>query len=593
MKTTILVILSMVLTVPSMHAQTGRSERQKLNTKNHVPVAEPAPPATLPKRGDFRTAPAVPSAGDAVFHKQKAMPDGSIIKQTYTVSTLRAGTPINNVRKTVADAKPQRSVINTSAPSRVPLGKEVCQTIQTQITASNLSDLNVDFSYSQQIANIYPGALYKFDDYYSGSWNAINYGRNPITLVSSVKNNRCSPTQTINDPGFANITKGVSNLFACFSDVNAQEGFRYTVYEVENQAEMAFKIGAAGHYLGISASNMFSSSSREKHKYLLIDATKEMFSISVQPSQNGLMADPNAATADMMYISNVTYGARVLACIELDAYDKEVADKVAGGAEFLVFGGSAEVETYLKDLNTTMKISFYAVGGNSSDAQIAYSFDGVKQMCNNIISNLTYKTSQPIRYQFKNRNNELVLSSSATDNFLSQSCTLERDMKVTANITGVHAINPSETDLEIYGQVWAQVFDNKGKEIMPDYGKDRLLDIKDNQHLNKNDLQHVDSEYNPNINATFTIPKDVYVGAKMIIYYWMMEYDGGSGDDFLGMRNGTIRKYNRNNIDYNVQEYYFKGGEKTIPFTGEFVDRDGESAIRIKTAITATPIPIR
>ena len=78
-----------------------------------------------------------------------------------------------------------------------------------------------------------------------------------------------------------------------------------------------------------------------------------------------------------------------------------------------------------------------------------------------------------------------------------------------------------------------------------------------------------------------------------MIYYWMMDYDGGSGDDFLGMRNGVMRKYNRNNLDYYVHEYKISGGEKQIPLSGEFVDRDGESGIKIETNIGFFPIPIK
>ncbi len=579
-------LLLFVLTYTTIDAQ----ERIKI-----IPRQGGQVPASIPitKPGDIQMEKA-PVLGATVFKKEKRLPDNSVITQTFTVSSPIASIPLNNnASGNVSTAKPIRNVA-INPPVRTAYGKETCQTENTRISASNLSDLSVDFSYSQQVANIYPGALYKFDDYYSGSWNAINYGRNPITLVASVKNNNGSPVQVVNDPGFANITGGISQLFGRFTRNPAeiaQEGFRFNVYEVESQAEMAFRIGASGHYFGISASNMFSSSSREKHKYLLIDATKEMFSISVQAPQNGLMVDPNATTSDMMYISNVTYGARVLACVELDAYDKEIADKFSAGANYLVAAGQAEVEAYLKEMGTSMKISFYAVGGNAKDATLAYSFDGVKQLCNNIIAGLNYQTSQPIKYQFKNRNNEVVHSSSATDNFLSQSCTLERDMKVTASIDKIELLDISETDAEIYGQVWVQVFDNRGREILPDYNKDRLLDIKDNQHLNRQSFWG--GGYKPGINATFTIPKEVYPGSKMVVYYWMMDDDDSpNDDDFLGMRNAIQRKYNRNNLDYYVHEFYPKVGEKGKLLTGEFVDRDGESGIKIGTMINMYPIPL-
>ena len=79
----------------------------------------------------------------------------------------------------------------------------------------------------------------------------------------------------------------------------------------------------------------------------------------------------------------------------------------------------------------------------------------------------------------------------------------------------------------------------------------------------------------------------------MVVYYWMMDDDDSpNDDDFLGMRNAIQRKYNRNNLDYYVHEFYPKVGEKGKLLTGEFVDRDGESGIKIGTMINVYPIPL-
>ena len=191
-----------------------------------------------------------------------------------------------------------------------------------------------------------------------------------------------------------------------------------------------------------------------------------MFSIKTSVGANGII-DPAYATRDMMYISNVSYGARVLAVAELETYDAESNAKAEAGIDYAVAGGSANFEYFSKQFNSKAVIKMYVVGGQSDQVTTVYTFDDVKKVCANILRTLNYKNAQPIKYQFSNVNNDLVLSNSATDYFITQSCVYTADAAkpadrvFTASISSIMPINISETDLEIYGQVWAQAFDGK------------------------------------------------------------------------------------------------------------------------------------
>ena len=202
------------------------------------------------------------------------------------------------------------------------------------------------------------------------------------------------------------------------------------------------------------------------------------------------------------------------------------------------------------------------------------------------MTNLNYQTAQPIKYQLKGISNEVILSRSATDNYTSQSCTLDRDLQITAKITGIKNIKPDESDTEIYGQVWAQVIDRNGRDIPPVQGKDRLFDLKDFQHLNSDMLRT--GFYAPPIEAKFIVPKDQITGAKVIVYYVFLDDDvDPNPDDDLTLAHGTTRKWFKNNITYYVHEFdASQGGIKV----GQFMDHDGDSGIEVRTTVSSGPI---
>lgn len=569
---------------------------------NNTVAGRPANPA--PGKGSAAgplakgNATVMPSSISGVYEFSKRMSDGTIIKQGLKLGTDKVALtrPLDNVAPSDKAKKIGKKDSYKATTVELGNGWEDCTTQEVRLSVSNLGETMVD--YSGQMANIYPGAVYRADDYLKGTWNDINTGRNPLTIVATVKNTgEKSPAIPIRNPDRATIAQATNELYNSFTNEPSktpQESFTYKIYEVENEASFALKTGASGHYFGVKVSALFGQTERSKHHYLLIDGVKTMFSINVKPDANGIMQNP---TNDMMYISNVTYGARILAVAEIDTYNSNTMGKGDFSAEYLVGGGEFTIDDISSMFNKVTKINYYVVGGKSEAVSSVYSFNELKASANEIFRTLNYHLSQPISYSFRNMNNDEVKRSSATDYFLSQSCVFRpkdapaKDVTITAAIQSITAVDFSETDLEIYGQVWAQVFDGNGKEVFPSAGKDRLLDILPDQHLQKENIRG--SNYKPGIKSTFTIPGSAAKGARLIIYYWMMEYDGGSGDDFLTMQNGngTMKTYNKNNMRYYSSEIRLDNpGEYDYnnPVSSVFVDRDGESAIRINLSINKT-----
>lgn len=548
-----------------------------------VPLKAPEKPAPI-KQQSVKVSPEV--SGRYEFSKR--MNDGTTIKQIFQLQENKIASFKNN--RMAASSKIKKMPRNaTHTTNDIAAGTEECTTEETILSVDNIAETTVD--YSGQAAYIYPGAVYKFDNFMKGGWNDINVGRNPITLVASVSNTGTEkPTEKIESPNQASIANAKNvlyNRFTTHPKKISNEGFQFRLYEVSNEAEIALKLGASGYGFGVKASGLINSTDKKSHHYLLIDATKSMFSISVMPEPSGIMQNP---AADMMYISNVVYGSRIIAVAEIETYQSGMDVKFSAGADYLVAGGDFNLDYIAKEFGSTTKINFYVVGGQSDKISSVYSFYDLKMKTDEILKTLNYHTSLPISYTLKNMSNNIVSKYSATDYFLSQSCILRKkdeapkDIEVSASIH-LSQLDNTETDIEIFGQVWAQLFTANGKEILPVGAKDRLMDLKDNQHLVKSSFYPY---YAPQVSPHFIIPGSSAAGCKLIVYYWLMDDDDKpNDDDFLSMRNGngTMRRYKNDN--YYATEINLDKSLTNLPCS-EFVDRDSESGVKACLIISKT-----
>jgi hypothetical protein len=610
-----------------LNALISFAQLQKQVTQNKVPVVNrpnPTVPTNTNRKDDSYVRPK-PEMQKSVyqpttFNYTSSYNDGSLVKRKITVmESKQFTTPLNNTTKAIEVAKPKVLGVNKNDIKENGRIKH-CVTKTETISANNIQQFGTVFASSNMLSAIYPGAMYHYDDFYKGIFNrSINDGRNPMTITSNNPNLNGRSYEPVGNPNISTLHDAVRKIFSRhpgYGGAIGYDGFSYNVYCVESAAEMDFALNAGGHYMMVSASNSFSSKNREYHRYLVIDGVKNMFTLTATqgtpdinsanlknmvplPQGTGLLKDPSKLSTDLVYINSVTYGARVIAVAEIDTYSKEIADKFSAGAEFLVAGGSADISAALKDYSSSMRITYYSVGGDASSATTAYSFSELQNNIRNLFSNTDFNNARPISYSLANINNDPISSNISTDQNTATSCYFDGDWDVTASISNITRANQSEaSDLEIYGQVWAQCFDANGKEIFPSGTTDRMFDVLPDQHLNNSDFINFNVGFKPNNRCHFIIPSGVAVGAKIIVYYWFMDKDvAPNGDDILTRigGNGEKRKY-KNGLIYDARE--FKVGQdftvtnQNVVLTDanstpdQFVDRDGESGIKVRTEIT-------
>jgi hypothetical protein len=359
LRKTLLFLLVVLTQTYFVHAQT--TPRGTIKSSSTKPVNQVIVTKPIQKNDTGILTMPMPAGYDGSViknYKRTSSADNSVLKQTYHVYESMLTKPLNPTAGNTDKAKPKILSENADDPQRDKDCILYCTTKTQTISAANLSEFGTVFSKTEMLANLYPGAMYHIDDFYNGNFNPIKLERNGMTLTTSVHNLENGASYVnVGNPNYANLSNGVANLFKRHSNNEGEigyEGFYYNMYSVESLAEVDFALNAGGHYLMVSASNSFSSQDKKFHKYLLIDGYKKMFSITATTGLNttrngnsssmnsmelmlqgdGLLKDPSQLTKDMVFIDRVTYGARVIALVDLDISDKTVADKFSGGAEW-------------------------------------------------------------------------------------------------------------------------------------------------------------------------------------------------------------------------------------------------------------------
>lgn len=513
----------------------------------------------------------LPSEISGRYQYSKILKDNSIITEvlnmnnggqlTEKISTGFDGRTIDNTALSSSIKKIFKPKTTQTNRSEIDDAWRDCTTQQAYLTVGSMGEFTVD--YSSQSAMIYPGALYSAKNFYTGDWTDINYGRNPITIITTVKNTGAKkPSKLIQNPNRSSISDAVNELYNSFTTDEkkiSSEQFSFKLYEVENQSSYALKVGASGNYMGVKASAMFSGAEQNKYQYILIDATKIMFSINVMPDQAGIITNP---TPDLMYIKQVNYGARILAVAKIQRYTSQNKAAASASAQYLVAGGSFDINSLSSQLNNIVDINYYVVGGRSDVVSTVYSINDLKSACSRIMETMNYHVTQPISYTLHNMNDKQVKKHSATDYFISQTCNFtEKDKPVINKDAGVMlkisrmSTPPSNSDAELYGEIWVQAFDKNGNEILPVKGSsDRLFSVKSEAHLKAEQLHQ--GFYSPGRKVEFSFPEGQITGATLKIFYWLYDYNTVGGDNYLFMQQGKQQRPARDNNLHFVSEVW-------------------------------------
>ncbi len=295
-----------------------------------------------------------------------------------------------------------------------------CTTSNITLTAQSTSFKEND--YANANSHIYPGAIFTFNSFYHGQYREQAGARNPMTLVTDNPNINGSASVMVQNPGIATCRDGVAEIYRRFTRDVGTESSYYDVMESNNSADLNIQISGGASSMGLSFSDAFSHQSSSNTVSLTVDAAKSLYSISALPPDSGFFQ--NAAvenTPNLMVVSNVVYGARVLANVSVTFNtDKDANDFKAAYSGF-GFDANAAFNYVQSHQSAVSAIHAYIVGGPGS-SQVSFSKDGLEQQINRILGGVTYQNARPISYQFMDMAGDIVGAQSATDRFQVQTC---------------------------------------------------------------------------------------------------------------------------------------------------------------------------
>ena len=236
-----------------------------------------------------------------------------------------------------------------------------------------------------------------------------------MTLVTDNPNINGPSSVVVQNPSIATCRDGVAEIYRRFTRDVGTESSYYDVLESNNSADLNIQISGGASSLGLSFSDAFSHESSSNTVSLTVDAAKSLYSISALPPDSGFFQ--NAAvenTPNLMVVSNVVYGARVLANVSVTFNtDKDANDFKAAYSGF-GFDANAAFNYVQSHQSAVSAIHAYIVGGPGS-SQVSFSKDGLEQQINRIIGGVTYQNARPISYQFMDMAGDIVGAQSATD----------------------------------------------------------------------------------------------------------------------------------------------------------------------------------
>ncbi|MFC4213007.1 thiol-activated cytolysin family protein [Pedobacter lithocola] len=322
----------------------------------------------------------------------------------------------------------------------------ICESAQLRVSLEDNSFMNA--TNEQQSQNIYPGAIYTFDNFFSGSFKNETAARNPIRITSSAPGISGNIYEDVENPTPSEIKNAVNKLYSRMPSGNAISGYTHMLYECNSAADMALKIGAGASGYGVSASFDFNNKEKSERRYFMIDATQEMYSLNAEAPSDGLFKNvADASKTNLMMMGTVTYGQRVLVSIETKIKSQEQGIKL--DASYSGYGAKANINisTFLKETSDETTVKMYVVGG-SNQGFITLDKNSLMSKLNSYFVGTNFKNAKPIRYQFRNMNNEVIVSQSATDFFPTKQCVpndANRDYKVTVNLLSIrNSTNPME-----------------------------------------------------------------------------------------------------------------------------------------------------
>ncbi|RYG85633.1 hypothetical protein EON77_05195, partial [bacterium] len=267
-----------------------------------------------------------------------------------------------------------------------------------------------------------PGAIFKFEDFYSGAYREIPGQRNPMTLVTDNPNLNGSSTVVVPNPNVGTIRDGIATLYRRFTGDVGNQSTAYDVIESNNTSDLTLQLSGGASAYGSSFSAAFGMQKAERTYSLTIDARKSLYSISVLPTEKGFFTDPAVErTPNLMVVGNVVYGLRVMANVNVTFNTAQEAIDFKAQYNGVGFSAQAAMSYLRKHTSTMSEVHAYIVGG-PGNTQITLNKDDLTGEINRVMSGASYQNARPISYQFIDSAGNVLGTQSATDTFRVRQC---------------------------------------------------------------------------------------------------------------------------------------------------------------------------
>ena len=317
--------------------------------------------------------------------------------------------------------KPAGNLSNPKPNSSQTSQNDQAHCTTTNITLTDQSSTFMNNNYGGQSHYIFPGAIYNINDLFNGNFKEIKAGRNPVVITTDNKNMSGNSYEIVPNPDEATIHNAITQLNQRFTILPASTGqkdFASRVYEASSSADAAIKIGADVSGYGGSFSAYYGNRTSANSEYLTIDCNKVLYSCSVVLPDSGYFAkNASGDFANMVVISSVTYGARVLANLQASFQSDALQAGFAAGYSGWGVSADANLDFFSNNESVQSTINAYYVGGPGSTRP---SFDKSQletEVRDNFFGHTNYQNAEPISYELSDLNGNVLGYYTATDAF--------------------------------------------------------------------------------------------------------------------------------------------------------------------------------
>lgn len=355
-----------------------------------------------------------------ILAKRKALFQPSFTNPSFKQPINGLG--VNYTLKAVSLSEESNSSAISNVKTNPPESKSAmtCYTTIEKVTANSTNFLSV----SATGEGIYPGAVYKYDDFYKANFqnNVVNaWPRNAIAITSdgaqSITVDNPNPTALKNAANsfVPNIRSGIGTI--------AQSQYTYST----NFTSLMVNATAGGAYSGFSGMASFNFNKSDSSVYITYDYRVIVYNLTAELPASGFFTDPEKEkTQNLIWISNVSYGARILANVKINASQL----KIGAGVQFQYgdpskAGFKAAGDFVSQNKNMQCAINTYTVGlpsGSILSPTMTTSLGDLDTQIRAALNAVNPQSARPVMYTLYNMAGDRIAVESATDTYPNTLC---------------------------------------------------------------------------------------------------------------------------------------------------------------------------